>query len=108
LRIYIEDFKFQTIIGILDFERHTPQDVVINLIAEYDYSDGDFINYVKLRDLIKHKMVREKFELLEEALISIINEIEKSFPKITFIRLKISKPSILEDSNVSVEMEKRI
>ena len=52
MRIYIENLKFQTIIGILDFEREIPQDVVIDTIIDYSYSNGDFINYADVRDLI--------------------------------------------------------
>ncbi|NPA60178.1 MAG: dihydroneopterin aldolase, partial [Epsilonproteobacteria bacterium] len=34
--IHIENLKFQCIIGILDFERETPQDVIINLTIRYN------------------------------------------------------------------------
>jgi len=37
LTIEIENFSFKTIIGLLEFEKKTPQKVVVNLIAKYDY-----------------------------------------------------------------------
>ena len=37
MTIHIEDLKFQCIIGILDFERVTPQDIIINMSIEYLY-----------------------------------------------------------------------
>jgi len=107
LRIYIEDFQFKTIIGILDFERDFPQDVLIDLIIDYDFSDGKFINYVDIRDLIKETMINWKFGLLEDALEHLFHLILQEH-QIKYMRLKIGKPSILKDAIVSVEMEKTI
>jgi len=52
MRVHIEDLKFHTIIGILDFERTTPQEVIINLSLDYKYQD-DFINYAHISEHIK-------------------------------------------------------
>jgi len=107
MRIYIEDFQFKAIIGILDFEREETQDVVINLVMDYNYSNGRFIDYVEIRDLIKEIVIDKKFTLLEDALIYITTIISEKYP-ISYIKLKITKPSILSDAKVSVEMEKSI
>ncbi|MEK6658706.1 MAG: dihydroneopterin aldolase, partial [Campylobacterota bacterium] len=53
MTIHIEDLKFQCIIGILDFERVTPQDVIINLAIEYDYKKN-FINYADVVEIVKN------------------------------------------------------
>ena len=50
--IHIEDLRFRCIIGILDFERTAPQDVIIDLQIEYDY-EKKFINYVDIVEFIK-------------------------------------------------------
>jgi dihydroneopterin aldolase len=102
MKIFIEDLKFQAIIGILDFERTTPQEVNINLSIEYDYKD-DFINYAEVTELLKSTMKNEKYFLIEEALNDLSNQLKKNFPKIQILHLKISKPSILPDCNVAVE-----
>lgn len=104
MRIYIEKFKFLTIVGILDFEKITPQEVEINLAIDYDYSDGKFINYVEIRDLIKETMLNMKFGLLEDALSHLSLLISQEF-NIEYLKLKITKPAILEDAEVSVEIE---
>ena len=101
MKIHIEDLRFQCIIGILDFERVTPQDVIINFNCEYEYKN-DFINYVNIVDLIKKTMVLNKFELIEEAILSLKSEITKEFPLISSYTIKITKPSILADCEVSV------
>ena len=101
MTIHIEDLKFQTIIGILDFERLTPQDVVINLQIEYDYKD-DFINYAEVTTLVKYTIINSKFLLIEDALSELSVKLKKEFTKINTLNLKITKPSILPDCTVSV------
>ncbi|WP_455755612.1 dihydroneopterin aldolase [Sulfurimonas sp.] len=101
MTIQIEDLKFQCIIGILDFERLTPQDVVINITIKYNYTNK-FINYVDISDLVKTTMKNEKFLLIEDALKSLNEKLKKKFPLINTLDLKITKPSILPDCRVSV------
>ena len=101
MTIHIEDLKFQCIIGILDFERVTLQDVLINFTCQYNY-ENEFINYVNIVDLIKKTMITNEFELIEEAILSLKSEILNEFPLINSYTLKVTKPSILADCRVSV------
>jgi len=102
MTIHIEDLKFQTIIGILDFERTTPQNVIINLEIEYIYAQNQFINYAEVSELIKSTMLKEKFLLLEDALLFVAQKLKKEFIKINTLSLKITKPSIMPDCTVSL------
>ncbi len=99
--IHIEDLKFQCIIGILDFERSTPQDVILNLEIGYEY-EKDFINYAEVVNIIKTNMLTSNFLLIEEALKELSENIKKEFPTINTLNIKITKPSILPDCMVSV------
>ncbi len=101
MTIHIEDLKFQSIIGILDFERTTPQDVIINLTIQYNYKDL-FINYAEVSDLIKATMIEKKFLLLEDALQDLSEILKKEFSQIEKLFLKITKPSIIPDCKVSL------
>jgi len=101
MTIHIEDLKFQTIIGILDFERLTPQNVIVNLEIEYIYTD-EFINYAQVSELIKSTMIEKQFLLLEDALSSLSIKLKKEFTKIDKLILKITKPSIMPDCVVSL------
>lgn len=101
MTIHIEDLKFQCIIGILDFERVTPQDVIINIQIEYLY-EKEFINYAQIVEIVKDIMIKSEFLLIEEALNSINLKLIKEFSSIKSIHLKITKPSILRDCKVSV------
>ena len=101
MTIHIENLNFQTIIGILDFERVSPQDVIINLEIEYNYIDT-FINYAEVSQEIKNIMKESKFLLIEEALLTLSSKLKIKFPLIDSLNLKITKPSILPDCVVSV------
>jgi len=101
VKIYIEDLKFQCIIGILDFERREVQDVIINLTIEYNYKDN-FINYADIAEFIKITMKKKKYLLIEDALSDLSQLLKEKFVKINILTLKITKPSILPDCMVSV------
>lgn len=104
MTIHIENLKFQCIIGILDFERVTPQDVIINLTMEYAYKKDAFINYVEVVDILKNGMIESKYYLIEDSLENLISKLLNSFSTIQKINLKITKPSILADAQVSVSI----
>jgi len=101
MTIHIEDLRFQCIIGILDFERETPQDVIINILMAYSY-EKDFINYAQIVDRTKDIMINGKFELIEDALETIYLKLTKEYSLIQTLDIKITKPSILPDCKVSV------
>lgn len=101
MTIHVENLKFQCIIGILDFERLTPQDVIINLHIDYEYKK-EFIDYSKVVVFIKEIMIKNEFLLIEDALKEINLKLNKEFKAIKSINLKITKPSILPDCLVSV------
>jgi len=101
LTIEIENFKFDTIIGLLDFERVNEQSVIINLKADYTYTKDNFIDYVKICNTIKKNMQEAKYKLLEDALNCIKDELFDKF-KINSLYLKITKPDILKDCQVSL------
>ncbi|MFX4267138.1 dihydroneopterin aldolase [Aliarcobacter butzleri] len=99
--IDIENLEFKCIIGILDFERVKKQKVIINLSFEYDFSNDDFIDYSEVVDLIKQTMKKEKFKLIEDAIIYLTKLLNQTY-EIKNLKLKISKPTILKDCIVSL------
>lgn len=99
--IHIEDLKFQCIIGILDFERVTEQDLLINITIDYKFRN-EFINYAEVTQLIKSHIIENRFLLIEDALSSLSTKLKEIFPLINRLNLKITKPSILPDCKVSV------
>lgn len=102
MTIHVEDLKFQCILGILDFERVTPQDVIINLTIDYEFKKDKFINYVEVVALIKDEMIFNQYFLIEDALNNLTTKLLNNFSSIQKIDLKITKPAILRDAKVSV------
>ena len=99
--IEISNLSFKCIVGILAFERIEKQKVVINISFEYDFSKDLFIDYSEVSNLVKSTMKKEKFLLLEDAILHLENLLNTSY-KISNLYIKISKPNILKDCVVSL------
>jgi len=101
MTIHIEELKFKCIIGLLEHERHTPQEVIINLELDYDYQE-EFINYAEVAHTIEIHLQEKKYELLEDALDNLFNLISQNFPLTQKLFIKITKPNILPNCRVCV------
>ena len=101
MKIEISDLTVKCIIGILDFERIKKQRVIINISFEYDFSKDLFIDYSEISNLIKSVMKKEKFLLLEDAILHLENLLNNSY-QISNLYIKISKPNILKNCIVSL------
>jgi dihydroneopterin aldolase len=101
-KISITNLTFETIIGILDYERENPQRVFVDFECSYRHKK-DFVNYVDIRDKIKFLIIKNKYQLLEDAVDDIIKELQKEINQIFNLKIKITKPDILDDCFVSIE-----
>lgn len=101
MKIEISDLTFKCIIGILDFERIKKQKVVINISFEYEFSKDIFIDYSEISSLVKSTMKQQKFLLLEDAILYIETLLQNNY-KISYLKIKISKPNILKNCIVSL------
>ena len=101
MKIEISDLTFNCIIGILDFERIKKQKVIINISFEYEYSKDLFIDYSEISALVKKTMKEQKFLLLEDAILYIESLLQNNY-KISYLKIKISKPNILKNCIVSL------
>ncbi len=108
MTIHISELKLSTIIGILDFERITPQDIIVDATIDYYYKDSDFINYAEVINLIEKQLIQNKYQLLEDALKHITSKLLKTYTQIKKINLKITKPNIISNAQVSLSLEKNI
>jgi dihydroneopterin aldolase len=102
MTIHIEDLTYDVIIGLLDFERDRPQRVIINLKANYDYSDDKFIDYADMVLLMQNKLKEQRYKLLENALLGLKELLYSTYPQLNSLSLKISKPDILDACTVSL------
>ncbi|RAX56831.1 hypothetical protein CCZ01_08210 [Helicobacter monodelphidis] len=105
--IKIQDLSFQTIIGLLPFEREVPQKVVIQCYLQYDYEEAIFLDYAIVREYLIRTMQKEKFKKLEDAIEFLIIGLKNLFPFIQSLFMEIQKPDIFMDCVVSVCCEKK-
>lgn len=103
-KIEISNLTFNAIIGILDFERETEQKVVLTCKIEYPYTNEKFIDYAKICELLETDIKTSKYFLIEKALENLEKILVKKYPQIKTLTLKISKPQILENCEVGVEI----
>lgn len=103
MKILIENLTFDTIIGILEQERHTPQKIQIDCTIDYPYLSNTFINYADVVFLIKTTIQNEQFELLETALETLASILKENFSSIKTLHLTIRKPDILPNCTVGVQ-----
>ncbi|WP_180674021.1 dihydroneopterin aldolase [Helicobacter sp. 13S00482-2] len=104
--LIIEALRLKVIIGILDFERITPQDILIEGVITYEYIHNNFIDYIKIKDVIQNLVQNKKYELLEEALSDITDHLKNNFDTIKNIELKIKKLSITPDCVIGVKINR--
>lgn len=103
MKIEIENLSFKTIIGILDFERVKKQKVIINISFEYEFKNGEFIDYAEVSKLIRNRVKQMKYFLLEDALEDLKQILNENYD-IFNIKIKITKPAIMKDCIVSLSI----
>ena len=101
--VSIDNLTFKTIIGILPFERVKKQRVILNISFRYNFTKNqkDFIDYSHVANMAKLIMKKEKFLLIEDAIIYLERALSGEF-KISKLHIEISKPDILKNCEVSV------
>ncbi len=113
-RIEIKDLLLRGIVGINDWERENPQDILINLTLFADLvragaSDAieDTVNYrtitKQIIDLVEHSA-----RYTVEALAADIARLCLSAPGVERVRVRVEKPGALRFArSVGVEIERR-
>jgi D-erythro-7,8-dihydroneopterin triphosphate epimerase len=112
--IKITDLALRTIIGGNDWERNTQQDVVINIVLDYDATKAidsdameDTVDYKRLKRRIIDEVEKSRFHLLEK-LTSRVLEIIMEDNRVLSAKVRIDKPMALRFAKtVSVEMSDR-
>jgi dihydroneopterin aldolase len=100
--VQIEKLEFKTIIGILPHERTEKQKVIVDISFKYDYEKKEFIDYSEVALLVKQNIKKQKFGLIEDAILDTKSMLKLVFPKMEELEIKITKPQILKDCVVSV------
>ena len=114
-RIVIRDLLARGILGINDWEREQPQDILINLTLFSDlrragFSDdiADTVNYRTVTKRIL-SMVEASTRYTVEALAADIAQLCLEEPAVTRVRVRVEKPGALRFArSVGVEIERML
>ncbi len=101
--IHINSLSFKAIIGILDFERVKKQKIIVDFSSTYD-KNIEFIDYGYVAKKIKKMIKKNKYFLIEDALMDIKNKMQKKYKTIKNINIQITKPDILQSCKVGVSI----
>ncbi|GAA7515835.1 dihydroneopterin aldolase [Helicobacter pylori] len=104
--VHVHNLVFETILGILEFERLKPQKISVDLDLFYtELPNKTFLDYMEIQELIQ-KMVREKqYLLIEDALKDLSHVLKTRYSEITELYLKISKLEISPNSQVGASVK---
>ena len=72
----VRDHEFSAIIGMLDFERITPQKVRINA----EFKSENFIDYVEVINFIEEFYGEQKFQSVEDSVSRTAQALKVKFP----------------------------
>ena len=104
-KVFIEDLRIQTVIGVYDWEREITQTVSLDLEMGFDIkaaADSDHID-----DTLDYKAVSKRligfvegseFQLVEALAEHCAQIVLNEFP-VTWLRLKLSKPGAVRGSS---------
>ncbi len=102
MKISIGTLRFEAILGVLDFERTTPQTIEIDCEIVYSYRNGEYIDYAKAAEVLETTVKDGEFLLIEDALEELFRKMREKFSQIETIEIAISKPDILPNCRVCV------
>jgi len=104
-RVFIEDLKVQTVIGIFDWEREIKQTISIDLEMEFDIrkaaetdSIDDTLDYKSVSKRLIRFIEASDFQLVEALAERCAAIVLKDFP-VNWLRLKLGKPGAVRGSS---------
>ena len=104
-RVFIEDLRIQTVIGIYDWEREITQTISIDLQMAFDISRAaasddivDTLDYKSVSKRLIQFVEGSEFQLVEALADHCARIVLDEFP-VNWLRLKLSKPGAVRGSS---------
>ena len=111
-KIHIKDLTIQVIIGILEHERITPQEIKIDLCLDCDLSTAasndnivDTINYAHVCKLVENICYETNFYLIEKLAQEITLRLLTSFHDLQAVDITIYKPHAIKNATVGIQIQ---
>ncbi|MCQ2680237.1 dihydroneopterin aldolase [Helicobacter pylori] len=106
--VHIHNLVFETILGILEFERLKPQKISVNLDLFYTQLPNKvYLDYMEIQELIQKMMQEKQYLLIEDALKDLSHVLKTRYSAISELYLKISKLEISPNSQVGASVKIR-
>ncbi len=106
--VHIHNLVFETILGILEFERLKPQKISVDLDLFYtELPSRAYLDYIKIQELIQKMMQEKQYLLIEDALKDLSHALKTCYSGISELYLKISKLEISPNSQVGASVKIR-
>lgn len=106
--VHIHNLVFETILGILEFERLKPQKISVDLDLFYtQLPNKAYLDYMEIQELIQNTMQEKQYLLIEDALKDLSHALKTRYNKISELYLKISKLEISPNSQVGASVKIR-
>ncbi|WQZ86021.1 dihydroneopterin aldolase [Helicobacter pylori] len=106
--VHVHNFVFETILGILEFERLKPQKISVDLDLFYtQLPNKSYLDYMEIQELIQKMMQEKQYLLIEEALKDLSHVLKMRYSEISELYLKISKLEISPNSQVGASVKIR-
>ncbi|GAA9708283.1 dihydroneopterin aldolase [Helicobacter pylori] len=104
--VHIHNLVFETILGILEFERLKPQKISVNLDLFYTQLPSKaYLDYMEIQELIQKMMQEKQYLLIEDALKDLSHALKTRYNEISDLYLKISKLEISPNSQVGASVK---
>ncbi len=106
--VHIHNFVFETILGILEFERLKPQKISVDLDLFYtQLPNKAYLDYMEIQEIIQNTMREKQYLLIEDALKDLSQILKMHYNEISELFLKISKLEISPNSQVGASVKIR-
>lgn len=104
--VHIHNLVFETILGILEFERLKPQKISVNVDLFYtQLPNKAYLDYMEIQELIQKMMQEKQYLLIEDALKDLSHVLKTRYSEISELYLKISKLEISPNSQVGASVK---
>ncbi len=104
--VHIHNLVFETILGILEFERLKPQKISVDLDLFYtQLPNKAYLDYMEIQEIIQNTMREKQYLLIEDALKDLSHALKTRYKEISELFLKISKLEISPNSQVGASVK---
>ncbi|ARR01195.1 MULTISPECIES: dihydroneopterin aldolase [Campylobacter] len=102
ISVFVDELEFDTIIGLLDFERVSLQKICVSM----EFQASEFVDYAVVCKITQEEFNHQKFYKVEDALEYFSTKFKDLYPTLKKFYMKISKINIISNAVVGAKIVK--